>query len=49
MKKIINTKNAPKAIGPYNQAIQHGNTLYISGQIAIDPKNNTIKMIRNSI
>ena len=43
MKKIINTKNAPKAIGPYNQAIQHGNTLYISGQIAIDPKNNTIK------
>mgnify|MGYP001432219099 CR=1 FL=1 len=43
MKKIINTKNAPQAIGPYNQAIQHGNTLYISGQIAIDPKNNTIK------
>lgn len=38
MKKIINTQNAPAPIGPYNQAILVENTLYISGQIAIDPK-----------
>ena len=37
MKKIINTENAPKAIGPYSQAILSGNTLYCSGQIAINP------------
>ena len=37
MKKIINTENAPKAIGPYSQAILSGTTLYCSGQIAIDP------------
>ena len=39
MKKIIKTKNAPSPIGPYNQAVLCGNTLYTSGQIAIDPKN----------
>ncbi|TBW29245.1 RidA family protein [Gramella sp. KN1008] len=38
MKKIIETKNAPAPIGPYNQAIFAGDTLYVSGQIAIDPK-----------
>ena len=38
MKKIIFTKNAPAPIGPYNQAILKGNTLYASGQIAINPK-----------
>lgn len=38
MKKIIETKNAPAPIGPYNQAIFAGNTLYVSGQIAINPK-----------
>lgn len=38
MKKIINTPNAPAPIGPYNQAVLTGNTLYISGQIPIDPK-----------
>ena len=37
MKKVINTKNAPKAIGPYSQAILSGDTLYCSGQIAINP------------
>lgn len=37
MKKIIQTDKAPAPIGPYNQAVQHGNTLYTSGQIAIDP------------
>ena len=37
MKKIITTQNAPAAIGPYSQAILSGNTLYCSGQIAINP------------
>ena len=37
-KKIIRTDNAPAPIGPYNQAIQFGNMLFISGQIPIDPK-----------
>lgn len=37
MKKIIYTKNAPSPIGPYNQAVLAGNTLYTSGQIAINP------------
>lgn len=37
MKKIIKTKNAPAPIGPYSQAILINNTLYSSGQIAIDP------------
>ena len=37
MKKIIFTENAPAPIGPYNQAILTGNTLYTSGQIAINP------------
>ncbi len=36
-KKIIKTDNAPAPIGPYNQAIFAGDTLYISGQIPIDP------------
>ncbi len=37
MKKIINTAKAPAPIGPYNQAILIGNTLYTSGQIALNP------------
>jgi 2-iminobutanoate/2-iminopropanoate deaminase len=37
MKKIIATPNAPAPIGPYNQAVLSGNTLYISGQTPIDP------------
>ena len=37
MKKIIQTNAAPAPIGPYNQAVQAGGTLYISGQIALDP------------
>ena len=36
MKKVINTSNAPAPIGPYNQAIEAGNTLYISGQIPMN-------------
>ena len=39
-RKIINTKEAPKASGPYSQAIKIGNLLFVSGQIAIDPKSN---------
>lgn len=39
MKKIIQTKNAPAPIGPYNQAVMTGNMLFISGQIAINPEN----------
>lgn len=38
MKKIIFTENAPAPIGPYNQAVLKGDTLYTSGQIAINPK-----------
>jgi len=38
MKKIVTTSKAPAPIGPYNQAILHGNTLYTSGQIAINPE-----------
>ena len=37
MKKIIQTDNAPAPVGPYNQATTHNGTLYISGQIALDP------------
>lgn len=38
MKKIIATKNAPAAIGPYNQAIQVGNFLFASGQLGLVPE-----------
>ena len=37
MKSVIHTSNAPAAIGPYSQAILAGDTLYVSGQIALDP------------
>jgi 2-iminobutanoate/2-iminopropanoate deaminase len=37
MKKIIFTEKAPAPIGPYNQAVLKGNTLYTSGQIALNP------------
>ena len=37
MKTIINTNNAPSPIGPYSQAVQFGNMLFVSGQIAINP------------
>lgn len=37
MKRIIQTSNAPKAVGPYSQAIEINGTLYISGQLPIDP------------
>ena len=47
MKKIIKTSKAPAPIGPYNQAILSGNTLYTSGQIALHP--NTGELIIGSI
>jgi len=47
MKKIINTKNAPSPIGPYNQAVLSGNTLYTSGQIALNPA--TGELVKDSI
>ena len=40
--KAISTTNAPKAIGPYSQAIQVGNFIFTSGQIPIDPSTGTI-------
>jgi 2-iminobutanoate/2-iminopropanoate deaminase len=42
MKKIIFTDKAPAPIGPYNQAVLTGNTLYTSGQIAINPATGTL-------
>jgi len=36
-RQIISTPNAPKAIGPYSQAVRSGNTVYFSGQIPLDP------------
>ena len=46
-KKVIQTDKAPKAIGPYSQAIQAGNLLFLSGQIPIDPK--TGELIKGDI
>ena len=42
-KKIINTNNAPAPIGPYNQAVVVKDTIYISGQICIDPSSGQLK------
>jgi 2-iminobutanoate/2-iminopropanoate deaminase len=47
MKRTIQTPNAPAAIGPYSQAIEVNGTLYISGQIPLDPK--TMKIIEGGI
>ena len=47
MKTVIHTEQAPKAIGPYSQAIKAGKTLYVSGQIPIDP--NTGKVVEGGI
>lgn len=47
MKKIIYTENAPAPIGPYNQAVLVGNTLYTSGQIALNPK--TMELVLDDI
>ena len=44
MKKVINTPNAPAPIGPYSQAIQSGNMLFVSGQVAINPATGDLVM-----
>lgn len=47
MKKIIITDKAPAPIGPYNQAVLVGNTLYVSGQIALNPA--TMELVLDDI
>ena len=44
MKKIITTTNAPAPIGPYSQAVQAGNFLFVSGQVAINPENGELNI-----
>jgi 2-iminobutanoate/2-iminopropanoate deaminase len=47
MKRIIQTSKAPAAIGPYSQAVEVGGTLYVSGQIPLDPA--TMKVVEGGI
>ncbi len=47
MKEIIQTPNAPAAIGPYSQAVKAGNLLFVSGQIPLDPATGTL--VENTI
>jgi 2-iminobutanoate/2-iminopropanoate deaminase len=42
MKKVVYSQNAPKPLGPYSQAVQAGNFLFVSGQLAIDSKEGKI-------
>lgn len=42
-KTVMHTSDAPKAVGTYSQAIKAGNTLYVSGQIGLDPATMTLK------
>ncbi|WP_299578091.1 RidA family protein [uncultured Sunxiuqinia sp.] len=42
MKRIISTTNAPAAIGPYSQAVEVNGTLYVSGQVPLDPATATV-------
>lgn len=46
---MINTINAPAAIGPYSQAVKSQGFLFISGQISIDPKTNTVSLFEGDI
>ncbi|MGE5843237.1 MAG: RidA family protein [Deltaproteobacteria bacterium] len=47
MKKVIHTEKAPKAVGPYSQAVSTGNLLFTAGQVAIDPA--TGKLVEGGI
>ncbi len=47
MKRIINTNKAPQAVGPYSQAVEIHRTLYISGQIPLDP--DTMQIVEGGI
>ncbi|GAB5539284.1 MAG: RidA family protein [Salibacteraceae bacterium] len=44
MKRIIRSTEAPAPIGPYSQAVMHGDMLYVSGQIALDPTTNELEL-----
>ncbi len=46
-KSIIKTSDAPAAVGPYSQAVRHGDTVYLSGQIPLDPA--TMQMVEGDI
>jgi reactive intermediate/imine deaminase len=46
-RQIIKTDNAPAAIGPYSQAVKHGDTVYLSGQIPLDPA--TMELVNGDI
>lgn len=46
-RSVISTPNAPKAIGPYSQAVRAGQTVYLSGQIPLDPK--TMEIVSGDI
>lgn len=47
--KTVNTKNAPSAVGPYSQAVWANDTLYISGQISIDPATNQLALFEGDV
>lgn len=47
--KLINSDKAPKAVGPYSQAVQVGDLIFCSGQIPIDPKTNELKLFDGDI
>lgn len=47
MKRIINTSKAPKAMGPYSQAVEVNGTLYIAGQVPLNP--DTLKVVEGGI
>lgn len=46
-KTIISTDEAPAAVGPYSQAVRHGDTVYLSGQIPLNPE--TMKLVEGDI
>lgn len=46
-KELLNTTNAPAAIGPYNQAVKAGNTLYVSGQVPFIPE--TMELVTSGV
>ncbi len=47
MKRIISTENAPKAVGPYSQAVEANGTLYVAGQVPLNPE--TMKVVDGGI
>lgn len=47
MRRIISTEKAPKAMGPYSQAVEANGTLYVAGQVPLDPE--TLKVVEGGI